>query len=202
MSTRGCVAIGTPEKWRGVYNHWDSYPTGLGQEVWQQLKTLLNEGKALEEFSHELLSYDDWRAYLAKGLCEYCGKRTTQPHSISGAIFLREEKFSTKAEMRDYYGTLPAWQGRDADTEAMVSREWKIRESIERTGYPDPETKYHEHDIRPVEEQQITSENPDPLFIEWVYVIDPQSATFCVLGHNGQARRSVPLPPGALPAAV
>ncbi len=196
MSTRGCVAIGTPAKWRGVYNHWDSYPTGLGQEVWIHLQTVLKEGKTLGEFARELLFYDDWRAYLNKGICEYCGKRTTQPHSISGTIFLHKEEFSTKDEMREYYRSLPAWQGKDTEIEAMVNREWKIRESIERTGYPDPDAKYHEHDIRPVEDQHITSENPDPLFIEWVYVIDPQTAAFHVLTHNGQARRSIPLPPG------
>lgn len=196
MSTRGSVAIGSPEKWRGVYNHWDSYPTGLGQEVWIHLQEVLKDGKMLEEFARELLTYDDWRAYLNRGICEYCGKRTTQPHSISGVISLREEKFSTKEEMRAYYCSLPAWKGRDAEIEAAVSREWKIREAIERTGYPDLDAKYHEHDARPVEEQHITSDNPDPLFIEWVYVVDPQAATFHVLAHNGQSRLTVPLPPG------
>jgi hypothetical protein len=123
MSTRGCVAIGTPAHWRSVYKHWDSYPTGLGQELWIHLQTLLNEGKNLNDFAREILSFDDWRAYLNRGICEYCGKRTTQPHSISGAIFLRDEEFSTKAEMRDHYGALPAWQGREAEIENMVSRE-------------------------------------------------------------------------------
>jgi len=197
MSTRGCVAIGTPENWRGVYNHWDSYPTGLGQAVWQHLQTILEEGKTLDEFARELLTYDDWRAYLNKGICEYCGKRTTQPHSISGVIVCRsDEQFETKEQMRAYYWSLPAWQGREADIERAVNLEWKIRESIERTDYPDPEAKYHEHDTRPVEEQHITSDDPDPLFIEWVYVIDPDTGTFSVLGHNGQTRRTVPLPPG------
>jgi len=197
MSTRGCVAIGTPARWRGVYNHWDSYPTGLGQAVWQYLQTILKEGKTLEEFARELLTYDDWRAYLNRGICEYCGKRTTQPHSISGAIACRRDAdFETKAEMRRYYSSLPAWQGRDAEIEALVTREWKIRETIERTGYPDPDQKHHEHDTRPAEEQHITSEDPDPLFIEWVYVIDLNTATFHVLAHNGQARLTVPLLPG------
>ena len=196
MSTRGCVAIGTPANWRGVYNHWDSYPTGLGHEVWCHLQTVLKDGKTLEDFTREILTYDDWRAYLNRGICEYCGKRTTQPHSISGTIFMRKEEFSTKDEMREYYRSLPAWQGKDTEIEAMVNREWKILESIERTGHPDPEARYHEHDTRPAEEQHVTSDNPDPLFIEWVYVIDPDSETLHVLAHNGQARRTVPLDPG------
>jgi hypothetical protein len=37
MSTRGCIAIGTPRKWEGTYNHWDSYPTGLGKNVWDDI---------------------------------------------------------------------------------------------------------------------------------------------------------------------
>lgn len=196
MSTRGCVAIGTPENWRGVYNHWDSYPTGLGQEVWVHLQTLRTQGGTLGDFARELLTYDDWRAYLNRGMCQYCGKHTTQPHSISGAIFLREEKFETEDDMRAYYRSLPAWQGRDADIEEMVRQEWKIRETVERTGYPDPDAKYHQHDTRPVEEQHLTSDDPDPLFIEWVYVIDPATGMFHTLNHNGQARRTVPLDAG------
>ena len=190
MSTRGCVAIGTPCSWRGVYNHWDSYPTGLGQDVWQHLQTILSNGGKLEEFACELLSYDDWRAYLRKGICEYCGKRTTQPHSISGVIFSPRlgEKFETKDQMRRFLCALPAWKGRNAEIKAVIEREWQIRATIERAGYSDPDLQYHEHDTRPVEEQHITSDNPDPLFIEWVYVIDPKSATLHVLSHNGKAK--------------
>ena len=189
MSTRGCVAIGSPTHWRGVYNHWDSYPTGLGQSVWQHLHTILKEGKTLEDFACELLTYDDWRAYLNRGICEYCGKRTTQPHTISGVISGRTDKrFKTKAEMRRYYQSLPAWRGRDAEIERAIKLEWQIRKAIERTGFPDPEVKYHQHDTRPVEDQHITSENPDPLFIKWAYVIDPATATLHVLAHNGKSK--------------
>jgi hypothetical protein len=189
MSTRGCVAIGTPSKWRGVYNHWDSYPTCLGRAVWEHLQTTLKNGKTLEEFARELLTYDDWRAYLNQGICEYCGKRTTQPHSISGVIFSPRsgEKFKTKAAMRRFYRALPAWRGRDAEIEKTVETEWRIRENIKRTGHPDPKATYHEHATRPVDEQHITSDSPDPLFIEWVYIIDPASATFHVLAHNGKS---------------
>jgi hypothetical protein len=196
MSTRGCVAIGTPHEWRGVYNHWDSYPTGLGQEVWVYLQTLLAQGGTLDTYARELLSYDDWRAYCNRGTCEYCGRKTSQPHSISGVICLRKEEFKTQEEMRRYYQSLPAWRGRDAEVEEAIGREWQIRQNVELTGYPDPQVEYHEHDTRPAKEQHITSENPDPLFIEWVYVIDPATGMFHILNHNGQARRTVPLDPG------
>lgn len=194
MSTRGCIAIGTPQKWRGVYNHWDSYPTGLGVEVWQHVQTLLKSGRTLDDFAKDLLAYDDWRAYLNQGVCEYCGKKTSQPHTISGVICHRSgERFETKDEMRAHYRSFPAWRGRDADIERVVELEWQIRENIARCGYPDPDQKYHAHDTRPAEEQHITSENPDPLFIEWVYVVDPATATFHVLSHNGKAKpRSQP----------
>lgn len=36
MSTRGCIARldrRTPVEFRGVYHHWDSYPSGLGQAL-------------------------------------------------------------------------------------------------------------------------------------------------------------------------
>ena len=186
MSTRGCVAIGTPENWRGVYNHWDSYPTGLGQQVWQHLHTVLSNSTTLDDFSRALLRYDDWRAYLNKGTCEYCGKKTSQPHSISGLIACRsDERFKTKTEMRAHYDSLPGWQERHADIERAVDFEWQIRRNIKRTGHPDPDALFHEHDTRPPEEQHITSDNPDPLFIEWVYVIDPTAATLHVLMHTG-----------------
>ena len=169
---------------------------GLGREVWSHLQTFLQNGKTIADFARELLTYDDWRAYRNQGICEYCAKRTTQSHSISGAIFMRKEEFATPEDMRAYYRSLPAWKDRESEIEAMVRQEWKIRESIERTGFPDPDARYHEHDTRPVEEQHITSENPDPLLIEWVYVIDPATATFHVLAHNGQAKRTVPPPTG------
>jgi hypothetical protein len=34
MSTRAAIAVGTPEKWEGIYQHWDGYPAGLGKALW------------------------------------------------------------------------------------------------------------------------------------------------------------------------
>ena len=180
MSTRGCVAIGTEAEWKGVYNHWDSYPTGLGEELWGHLK-----GKDLKRFAEELLSYDDWRNYLSGGICEYCGKRGHgQSHTISGALYVRSE-FKTKGQMRKHYKSLPAWQGRDKEIEQMINREWGIRRNIGRTGYPDPKAKYHKHgDLT----DNITSGNPDPLFIEWVYVVNPKKRTLAVLSSRSDGK--------------
>jgi len=85
MSTRGCVAIKNKsgKGWKGVYNHSDSYPTCLGRDVWKHLQS-----KDVDAFAKELLTYDDWRDYLAEGICPYCGKKGLgQPHSISCGIY-------------------------------------------------------------------------------------------------------------------
>jgi hypothetical protein len=88
MSTRGCVAIkhGGKEQWLGVYNHSDSYPTGLGKELWDYLH---QPEVNLIRFSVELLKYGDWRDYLGGGICPYCGKvGFGQPCNIRGDIYL------------------------------------------------------------------------------------------------------------------
>lgn len=180
MGTRGAIAIRNGDGWVGVYNHWDSYPTGLGKELWDYLH---QDGIELEQFARDLLGYDDWRNYRQGGICPYCGRTEKgQPHSISGLIFARsDERFTSQDEMRAYYQSLPAWQGRDAEIEKAVRQEWQIRGNIERTGYPDPDARHHQHGDR---SEKITSENADPLFIEWVYVIDPKSRILTVLAHR------------------
>ncbi|MBC7219282.1 MAG: hypothetical protein H5T49_04030 [Hadesarchaea archaeon] len=191
MSTRGCVAIKTGTGWRGVYNHCDSYPSGLGKELWDHLK-----GKDLKKFAEELLRFDDWWNYLAEGVCPYCGRRgLSQPHSISVEILNRlgkkhyfgpfNKRFRTKREMREYYRKLPLWRGRDEEIEREIEKEWEIRRNIRNTGFPDPRIKYHKHKFVDLSELQITSENVDPLFIEWVYVVDPEQRTMDILACQG-----------------
>jgi hypothetical protein len=48
MSTRGCIARVEGDAFRGVYHHWDSYPTELGRRLFaiaqgQDIDTLLRE---------------------------------------------------------------------------------------------------------------------------------------------------------------
>lgn len=148
MSTRGCVAIANGDGFRGVYNHFDSYPSGLGKELWDHL-----QGKDLEQFAKELLQYGDWREYLNGGVCEYCGKKAGQPHSISGVIF--------------------ALPGHEPVPE--------IQRNLSRTGYPDPEAKHHEHVS--AGDSQMTDQDADPLFIEWVYVLAPKNGCVTVFAH-------------------
>jgi len=156
MSTRGCVAIGTKDDWQGVYNHFDSYPTSLGAEVYEHLRGKGVEG--LKKFAEELLKYDDWRNYLAGGKCEYCGQTGFgQPHSISGQIFLAKD-LPPKTE---------------ADKEVL--------KNLEETGFPDPLAKWHSHgDLS----DHMTPKNCDPLFIEWVYVIEPENQKMYVFTHG------------------
>lgn len=145
MSTRGCIAIGTPKAWRGLYNHWDSYPTGLGAALWEHL-----QNKNLKDFANKLLKFDDWECYVRDGICEWCGKHSTQPRCISG------ELISMK-----YNGLLKPYE------------------------YPDPECKKHMHEsYDDISESYITHKNADSLFIEWVYVIDPQRQEFHILFGN------------------
>lgn len=118
MSTRGCVAVGVPLKWKGVYNHYDSYPTHLGEQVWKYASNKRN----LALFCDTILRSGRWEVFLK-----------------------------------------------------------------ERDELPDNRLDY------------ITSENPDPLYIEWVYIIDPDRNMLHVLkqaavGGSDFSRKRPPRP--------
>jgi hypothetical protein len=98
MSTRGCVAVGIPLKWMGVFNHCDSHPFRLGKEVWHYA----SDSRNLALLCEEILRAGRWENFVGNG---------------DGLL---------------------------------------------------------EPDI-------VTSDNPDPLFIEWVYVIDPDRSMLHVL---------------------
>jgi hypothetical protein len=154
MSTRGCVAIGTGKEWKGVYNHYDSYPQGLGIELYEHL-----QGKDLNQFAEELVSFADWREYLNGGICQYCGNKVGQPHSISGVI-------SSKGRDEAKYTESGKWDG----------------------VYPDPEAKHHSHTKQNGEAYINSNEGKhEALFIEWVYVVNPFNKTITIL-TNARAK--------------
>ena len=193
MSTRGCVAVlqeGNGESfndyglsWRGVYNHFDSYPGGLGAEVHSYFAAVPPDD--LPAVLRAMLEHNDWRDFLAGGVCEYCGKKGLgQPHTISGALGLDLDRWRTPEEMQAYYSDLPAWRGRTSEINRMVDSHFSTVKAVRETGYPDPEAKGHEHYTGPVESQHLTSERPNPLFIEWVYIVDPLDRKIHVLSHT------------------
>jgi len=181
MSTRGCVAIKQGEGWRGVYNHWDSYPTGLGKEVWDHLHYSVIQGVVnLQQFAEELLEYGDWREYLNNGVCEYCGKRLGQPVNINVRIFCVPK--GSEAEIRAYWEGMSWAKDNPEQVKQCIADDLEVLRNIQKTGYPDPEAKYHSHSRK--DDSQITNLDADPLFIEWVYVVDPERRTISILMHK------------------
>lgn len=94
MSTRGCIAVKKGKGWVGVYNHFDSYPTGLGQELFQAL----HESPDLKATAKNLLKLGDWRNVKSGGKCCYCGKTGLgQAHDITGSCLVSPK--ASPAEM-------------------------------------------------------------------------------------------------------
>ena len=199
MATRGCVAIRQDDKkWLGVYNHWSSYPSGLGKWLWDVLHQMYaKDGEILktdlEKFAKELLEYDDWRNFLNNGICEYCGKKGFgQPHSISGILLGNDflsRKFKTKEEMIKYFKSLPNWKGKNKKILKIVEEQWKIKENVDKTGYPDPECKYHKHGKL---NDKITPKNWKKYWIEWIYLINPKNSRMEIL-YDGELIETIDL---------
>lgn len=167
MSTRGAVAwYDKKGKMQGVYNHFDSYPTGLGAEVWAELV----KHKTLKALLTAVQTVGDWRELESGGICQYCGKQAGQPQSISGLICtgFRSER-------------------------PLTAEEKAVQANIKKTGYPDPQAKWHQH----AEQGEASQFDPtrDPLFIEWIYVLCPDRDVIeiwthvCAYDENGDYRK-------------
>jgi hypothetical protein len=195
MSTRGCVAVKTGEDkkkdsfgydkvikvhWKGIYNHSDSYPTWLGAEVYKQFA-----GKSADELKvmcAELLRHSDWDSYLSNDFCEYCGKQVGQPHSFNGAVYGVLTKYHPEPEYKcrddvvaHYYQMRKEQNYSEEEINQEIDATWGVWNNLLTLGFPDPEAKYHQHS--PFGEGNvdlITDADPDPLFMEWVYVVDPE----------------------------
>lgn len=64
MATRGAVGVGTLNKFVALYNHWDSYPSGLGKEVWNKLQNYKENNKSALEFTETIVQYSEWSKFL------------------------------------------------------------------------------------------------------------------------------------------
>lgn len=73
MGTRGIVAIKQAKGWKGIYNHFDSYPEGLGKDLLEHL-SYLKSIKRLDIFKNNLLKCTTWQQYKNLGLCPYCNE--------------------------------------------------------------------------------------------------------------------------------
>jgi hypothetical protein len=135
MSTRACIAHkdSGPDKWVGVYSHWDGYPSWLGKEIWKVLQTQFigNKGKI---------------GVGNKG-------------DVSNAI---------RSFIQVYIkGHMGGWSS--FDTECYChSPEYVMRDGV-RSG-------------------KITSGDPDPLFLEWVYILDPEKKTMTILASKAKPK--------------
>jgi hypothetical protein len=185
--------VGTPDNWRGVYNHYDSYPTGLGEDLWGVLVGETTEETENAEGAGDpvavidaLARYGDWREYLNGGQCQHCGKTGVgQPHSYS---------MSPDAIKWDI----------ENNQKPKHPAEIEAHNNFHETGFPDPEAKWHKHAAGEV--LPFSSESPDPLSIEWVYVIDPDGTKLYILTfqsctvegrENGEIQNEVHIGDGA-----
>ena len=199
MSTRGCVAVRqSGGGWKGVFNHFDSYPTGFGSEVYEEAKK-----KGLKALAKEILKVGDWREYKSGGICGYCGKKAGQPHTIEGTIFGysdvdyggdRVAKLKCRSEKELAVVLQSSFGGAFVTPEMSVvnaRRQWPIVQSMKKTGYPDPECVYHQHGEGAAD--QMTDKTVDTLFIEWIYVLDPVEEVIEIWHHRsipGKVRKS------------
>jgi len=186
MSTRGVVAIYRDGTWEGRYNHSSSYPTYLGQNVFETARRYLREDGDLERFATTLLSRTDWREMESDGICAYCGKAGLgQPHSISGLIAYRSAEglpASKEAIEAELTAMRKPWE-LTVKVKREIARnarwQWQMAENIRKTGFPDPKGKFHSHE--PFEDCVITPENAGYASLAWGYVIRPETREMFVL---------------------
>lgn len=189
MSTRGGVGWKVDNSWKAVYNHWDSYPEGLGAEVWETIKS-----RGLKDVLKGIKKVGDWREYLSGGVCEFCGKKAGQPHSINAKIDtveynLKRPEYKSRVTLTLYFANLPAWKGRDKEIEEMVESAFQTIETYQKTGYTDPEAKYHKHGSGV--KDQFTPKSCDALWIEWLYIIDGEKEKLLVYSNYDTGKKKM-----------
>lgn len=154
MSTRGGIGYYTNAertKWRARYQHFGSYPTGLGATIFETVMKL----RDYRTFDFEKVvpdneyTHEKWQ-WLIRTFC---------------AIYVDGHPHGWSQFPEICY----------CHNEGHVN----IRE-IDENGI--------------FEQHWITDENPDPLFIEWLYLFDRENATMDVYCHSGYSVKGQPSP--------
>jgi hypothetical protein len=166
MSTRGSVAWREGSQVTGVYNHSDSYPTGLGVELFTQLRQL-----GIDNLLAVLKRVEDWRGVLTDGICPYCGKLAGFPHSVVAVMdgfdpMGRDDFVAMRRRQSEGRPALRAAYEHEIETLAGIEHNRRT------TGYPDPAAQFHKHGRGKADQF-----NPfaDPADIQWVYVLVPET---------------------------
>lgn len=71
MGTRGMMAFAVEDEIKGMYNHWDSYPTGLGYEICKwigkaDIAQAIEKFKALEKIDSSVPPTEDQKLALMR----------------------------------------------------------------------------------------------------------------------------------------
>jgi len=211
MSTRGAVAWGNLEHWTGIYQHYDSYPSGLGQDVWDKIKEI-----GAGNLAEELQKHRSWDALLKGGQCPYCGQQATAGN-VSGVLFAFDENLTVRKEGIESLGSFARqqfeehtiierwidaqknrrgalWNQEDWRDTPTGRHDFGYKRETENgllvcyayaaTGFPDPHGLWHTHAAKEVGASRMTEKTSDKLFIEWVYIIDLEANMLHVLAHG------------------
>ncbi|KKS89313.1 MAG: hypothetical protein UV64_C0007G0016 [Parcubacteria group bacterium GW2011_GWC1_43_11b] len=133
MSTRAAIARIDGDGWKGIFHHWDGYPSGLGKDIWNLVR-----GKF----------QGDIEAFLHYAIEEHPG----------GWEVISEGSFNDPEEFGEAF-----LHGCECHQKPYVPS----------------------RDVRkPLEE----GASCDPLFLEWIYILDPKSRSMTILSHQNRGQ--------------
>ena len=128
MSTRGCIAERKGDHWVGVYQHSNSYPTYLGENIFRSIR---------DDFHGDVQKFIDF---------------AIKEHDAGWSIF---------PEICYCHGKFAERDGTKPGDEAGVIKGCECNTNNKESSC-------------------------DPLFIEWVYVLDPKTKKMAVLYNKGE----------------
>lgn len=184
MSTRGLIARKTKTGFEGVYHHFDSYPQGLGNELWNtyhghfqgDLKCMLVAMIDKHPAGWSTILDADWD--LAPGFVEY-------PTDITRCVECGKFQW---VHYRQYYK-------QNGATEPKGSEIMVLGHSFKADMTKDPKNpQCYCHGRRHEEAMKVTEENASGSGCEYAYVFDEATKEMYVLSSyrgNGNGKKMV-----------